>query len=134
MASVKGAAEPNSIELDPATRSLLEEIARAQSLPHRDVVRARLILLVAEGHSVTEIAASQVLRQSPIARYSAGSVIVITGRTTLTEPDAFVDLVVVVGVVVGVNVDFDGATWTWSASVDARHEPPRRLNVDKQSC
>jgi len=56
MASVKGAAKPINIELDPATRSLLEEIARAQSLPHRDVMRARLILLVAEGQSVTEVA------------------------------------------------------------------------------
>jgi hypothetical protein len=56
MASVKGAAKPIKIELDPATRSLLEEIARAQALPHRDVMRAKLILLVAEGHSVTEVA------------------------------------------------------------------------------
>lgn len=56
MASVKGAAQPVVIELDPTTKEILTEIARSQALPHRDVMRAKLILLVADGRSVSEVA------------------------------------------------------------------------------
>ena len=50
------ATTPIQIELDDVTRKILEEIARAQALPYRDVMRARMILLVADGVSLSETA------------------------------------------------------------------------------
>ena len=46
---------PIQIELDDVTRKLLEEIAHAQALPYRDVTRARMILLVADGVPLSEV-------------------------------------------------------------------------------
>jgi transposase len=46
---------PIRIELDEVTRALLEEVANAQAMPYRDVVRARIILLVAGGVPLGEI-------------------------------------------------------------------------------
>jgi hypothetical protein len=46
---------PIRIELDDVTRTLLEEIANAPTLPYRDVVRAKMILLVADGVPLTEV-------------------------------------------------------------------------------
>lgn len=46
---------PITIQLDEVTRELLEEIANAQALPYRDVMRARMILLVADGVSLNEV-------------------------------------------------------------------------------
>jgi hypothetical protein len=43
------------IELDDVTRKILQEIADAQSLAYRDVVRAKMILLVADGVSLSEV-------------------------------------------------------------------------------
>jgi hypothetical protein len=43
------------IVLEPGERVVLEEIARAMVLPHRDVIRAQLILMIADGVSVTEV-------------------------------------------------------------------------------
>jgi hypothetical protein len=45
---------PIEIELDDVTRGILDEIANAQAAPYRDVVRARMILLVADGVSLSE--------------------------------------------------------------------------------
>ena len=40
---------PVEIVLEPAERVVLEDIARAMVMPHRDVVRAQAILMVADG-------------------------------------------------------------------------------------
>lgn len=47
---------PYSIELTPVERRTLEARARQYTLPYRDVVRAKLILLAAEGRENREIA------------------------------------------------------------------------------
>jgi hypothetical protein len=47
---VKGSKSPPvEIVLEPAERVVLEDIARAMVMPHRDVVRAQVILMVADG-------------------------------------------------------------------------------------
>ena len=48
---------PFSIELTPAERSSLERISRRYTAPYRDVVRARIVLLAADGTENQEIAA-----------------------------------------------------------------------------
>jgi transposase len=47
---------PLNVVLTAQERAELEERARAYSLPYRDVVRARMILLAADGVPVDEIA------------------------------------------------------------------------------
>ena len=47
---------PFIIELSPAERASLESTSRRYSAPYRDVVRARIVLLAAEGQENTEIA------------------------------------------------------------------------------
>lgn len=47
---------PFSIELTSAERSSLERISRRYTAPYRDVVRARIVLLAAEGAENQEIA------------------------------------------------------------------------------
>ena len=47
---------PFAIDLSPAERAGLESTSRRYSAPYRDVVRARIVLLAAEGHENTEIA------------------------------------------------------------------------------
>lgn len=46
---------PIRIELSDAERCALERMARAQCAPHREVVRAKVILRLAEGHTVSAI-------------------------------------------------------------------------------
>jgi transposase len=58
---------PIHIELTAEERTELERIARAESLPHRAVVRARVVLGLADGVSVSAIA-RQVGRQRRIVR------------------------------------------------------------------
>jgi transposase-like protein len=48
---------PFSIELTPAERAGLERVSRRYTAPYRDVVRARIVLLAAEGAENREIAA-----------------------------------------------------------------------------
>jgi hypothetical protein len=48
-------AAPIQIVLDKTERIVLEEIARALVMPHRDVVRAQVILLVAAGTPLAEV-------------------------------------------------------------------------------
>jgi transposase len=43
------------IVLEPAERVVLEDIARAMVMPHRDVVRAQVILMVADGVALAAI-------------------------------------------------------------------------------
>jgi transposase len=47
---------PYSIVLDPATRRALETRARSYTLAYRDVVRARIVLMAAQGVSNDQIA------------------------------------------------------------------------------
>ena len=47
---------PFLIELVPAERAALESTSRRYSAPYRDVVRARIVLLAADGQENTEIA------------------------------------------------------------------------------
>jgi hypothetical protein len=58
---------PIHIELTFVERMELERIARAESLPHRTVVRARVVLGLVDGSSVSAIA-RQVGRQRRIVR------------------------------------------------------------------
>jgi hypothetical protein len=46
---------PIRIELSDAERCELERAARSQCDPHREVVRAKVILRLAEGHTVSAI-------------------------------------------------------------------------------
>jgi len=52
-----GRHSPFDIALDGSERARLERRARKSTTPYRDVIRARIILLAAEGLSNTEIAA-----------------------------------------------------------------------------
>jgi hypothetical protein len=44
------------IELTPAERTELSARVRAQRMAHREVVRARIVVLLADGHSLSSIA------------------------------------------------------------------------------
>lgn len=44
------------IELTPEEKALLQKVLRTRTLPHRDVVKAKIILLAAEGIANAEIA------------------------------------------------------------------------------
>lgn len=46
---------PIRIELSDAERCELEHTARAHCAPHREVIRAKVILRLAEGHTVSAI-------------------------------------------------------------------------------
>lgn len=46
---------PIRIELTDAERCELEHMSRAHCSPHRDVIRAKVILGLAEGHTVTAV-------------------------------------------------------------------------------
>jgi transposase len=58
---------PIRIELTRAERAELEQRSRGLRAAHRDVIRARIILLVAEGRTVSSIA-RQVGKQRRIVR------------------------------------------------------------------
>ena len=47
---------PFLVELSPAERTDLESTSRRYSAPYRDVIRARIVLLAADGMENTEIA------------------------------------------------------------------------------
>lgn len=47
---------PFTLELSPLERGILEERARKYTLPYRDVIRARIVLLAAQGVENEEIA------------------------------------------------------------------------------
>jgi hypothetical protein len=46
---------PIKVELTSDERQVLEQVARSLAMPHRDVVRAQTILLLAEGRSVSAV-------------------------------------------------------------------------------
>jgi hypothetical protein len=56
---------PIKIELSEEERYVLEQVARSLTSAHRDVVRAKTILLLADGHSVSAVG-RQVGRQRRI--------------------------------------------------------------------
>jgi hypothetical protein len=58
---------PIRIDLTEAEQKELEARTRSQTRAHRDVVRARIILLLAEGHSVSSVA-RQVGKQRMVVR------------------------------------------------------------------
>lgn len=51
----KPKAPPLRVAVDREQRMVLEDISRAMSMPHRDVVRARTILLLTDGVSQSEV-------------------------------------------------------------------------------
>lgn len=65
------AVSPNRIELDDEERATLEVIARAQALPHRAVVRAKLILSLADGRSVGGTAVDLGLKRDTVVRWAS---------------------------------------------------------------
>src|SRR3989442_1563452 len=46
---------PIKIELSNEEREILEQVARSLAMPHRDVVRAQAVLLLADGISVSAV-------------------------------------------------------------------------------
>jgi restriction endonuclease Mrr len=58
---------PIEVELTRQERTELTRRARSQKMAHRDVLRAKIILMLAEGQSVSAIA-RQVLKQRKIVR------------------------------------------------------------------
>jgi transposase len=60
---------PYAIELAPEERRVLEARARKYTLPHRDVVRAKAILLAADGWENEEIAARLDLSRPKVSKW-----------------------------------------------------------------
>jgi hypothetical protein len=61
---------PLKVVLDRDQRIVLEDIARAMMLPHRDVVRARTILMLANGVSQAEVARRVGLRRRIVRKWA----------------------------------------------------------------
>ena len=60
---------PFTIELDRDQRTRLEAQARKYTLPYRDVVRAKIVLLAAEGLANDEIAARLDTRREIVSKW-----------------------------------------------------------------
>lgn len=60
---------PYPIELTPEERRVLETRVRKYTLPHRDVIRAKAILLAAEGRENGEIAARLDLSRPKVSKW-----------------------------------------------------------------
>ncbi len=60
---------PFSITLTPQERTTLEAHARRYTLPYREVVRARIVLLAAEGLRNDEIAARLDTRREIVSKW-----------------------------------------------------------------
>ena len=60
---------PFTIELSHDQRSLLEAQSRKYTLPYRDVIRARIVLLAAEGLGNDEIAARLDTRREIVSKW-----------------------------------------------------------------
>jgi len=59
------------IVLDRAERMVLEDLARAMVLPHRDVVRAQVILMAADGVSLSEVSRKVGLARRIVRKWAA---------------------------------------------------------------
>jgi hypothetical protein len=64
------AQSPIRIELTSAERSELERIARAHSLPHRAVVRAKVVLHLADGQSIGRVAREVGLQRRIVRKWA----------------------------------------------------------------
>lgn len=60
---------PFAIELSAEERSILESRARQYTLPYRDVVRAKLVLLAAQGRENKEIAETLDLPRPVVSKW-----------------------------------------------------------------
>lgn len=60
---------PFSIELTPQERIVLERQARCYTLPYRDVMRAKIVLLAAQGYGNDEIAARLDSRREIVSKW-----------------------------------------------------------------
>ena len=60
---------PHQVILSDEQRRALEGRARAYSGPHRDVVRAKAILLAADGHTNTEIAERLAVSRQAVSQW-----------------------------------------------------------------
>ncbi len=60
---------PFGINLDAETRVILERRSRRYTLPYREVVRAQLVLLAAEGVDNDEIAARLNTRREVVSKW-----------------------------------------------------------------
>ena len=60
---------PFSIELSPEERQILEAQARRYTLPYRDVVRAKIVLLAAQGVDNDEIALRLDTRREIVSKW-----------------------------------------------------------------
>src|SRR5215208_6810677 len=61
---------PLKVAVDREQRIVLEEIARAMVYPYRDVVRARTILMLADGVSQAEVARRVGLRRRIVRKWA----------------------------------------------------------------
>ena len=59
------------LEIDPGQRAILEKLAKSQSAPHREVTRARALLLAAEGFANTAIAAQLSVSPASVVTWRA---------------------------------------------------------------
>lgn len=60
---------PYQIELTTEERILLEQQARRYTLPYRDVMRAKIVLLAAQGYGNDEIAARLDSRREIVSKW-----------------------------------------------------------------
>ena len=60
---------PYDIRLSPKERAVLETNAQRYTLPYRDVMRAKLILLAAEGWENKDIAATLQLTRPKVSKW-----------------------------------------------------------------
>jgi Winged helix-turn helix len=68
--TARAKAAPLRVVLDREQRIVLEDIARTTTLPHRDVVRARLILLLADGVTQSEVSRRIGLRRRIVRKWA----------------------------------------------------------------
>jgi Winged helix-turn helix len=62
---------PVRIVLEPADRVVLEDLARAMAMPHRDVLRARVILMVADQVPLAEVSRRVGLARRIVRKWAA---------------------------------------------------------------
>jgi transposase len=60
---------PYAIELTAEERALLERQARRYTLPYKDVIRAKVVLLAAQGYGNDEIAARLDFRREIVSKW-----------------------------------------------------------------
>ena len=84
---------PFTIELSDQERTVLEARARRYTLPYRDVVRARIVLMAAEGLDNDEIATRLDTRREVVSkwrkRFFTERLSGLTERPRRGRPEAF---------------------------------------------